>query len=902
MKISIRFSDRNFVLALILALSFISISSLNAQCSITDITSSNESGCNDNGTPSNINDDTFTADITVLFTNVPATGTLDLSGDGSASVSVVGLTSPHTFVGVTLPANGSDISLTATFSDDTGCTLTNNGVTTAPFECSDDACLDIVPPGNPTAALTSSDVTFDVTNANDPSSPAILNSVTIAGQPNPFTGIARPESTSYQFANEDGANQFIVEQQTTINDISEGPAIFDPALIEANSSPNLRKYLSLDNGIESTDYVQFIYNSEITSASNRYVVITERAGNNEMTVQALDGSLNLIGNVVNISTTDYIDTSVVEFFPSFNVEVVIYPLTALVPFGTDIKGIRVTQSGATGDDGGDGKAFILYDPAFYIPPPTIEATSVLNRPTCPTNLGSISVDATDNGGGAIEYSLTSLSGTNDQPWQSSNTFNNLPPDTYTISVRYQSSPICEATSTNDVVFLESGFNITSISASDITSCNNNGTPEDPTDDTFTADITVIFDKAPTTGTLDISGEGNTTVAVGSLDSATSHTFNDVILPATGNDIELTATFSDDNSCTLTNSAVTTAPLECSDDSCLDIVPGGNPTAALISSDVTFDVTNANDPSSPAILNSVTIAGQPNPFTGIARPESTSYQFANEDGANQFIVEQQTTINDISEGPAIFDPALIEANSSPNLRKYLSLDNGIESTDYVQFIYNSEITSASNRYVVITERAGNNEMTVQALDGSLNLIGNVVNISTTDYIDTSVVEFFPSFNVEVVIYPLTALVPFGTDIKGIRVTQSGATGDDGGDGKAFILYDPAFYIPPPTIEATSVLNRPTCPTNLGSISVDATDNGGGAIEYSLTSLSGTNDQPWQSSNTFNNLPPDTYSPVVRYQTTPSCVAVSSNPVILNFIECPSIEAVKTVAITNDVAPV
>ncbi|WP_461587872.1 beta strand repeat-containing protein, partial [Winogradskyella sp.] len=761
---------------------------------------------------------------------------------------------------------------------------TNAAVTDAGDSSICDQCPDVIPTGNPTAALLAGDVTFDVNTGGNEFDPAILNSITVSGQPNPFTGIARPELTTYQFANPAASNQFITEQLTTTNDISEGPAIFDPALIEANSNTNLRNFLALNGGIVSTDYVQFIYNAEITSASNRYVVITEQGGNNEVTIQALDNSLSLIGNAVTVTAADYIDTGVLITF-GVNVEAAIYPLTALVPSGTDVKGIRVTQSGASGD-GGDGKAFILYDEAFLTPPPTINAVTNIVQPTCPTNEGSITIDATDNGGGIIEYSINGATG----PWQTSNVFNNLTPGTYTLAVRYQSVPLCLAEATNTTVLIESGYNITNITASDITACNDNGTSSVITDDTFTSDLTVTYDNVPPTGTLEITGDVTISIPVGSLDSATSHLFDDVVLPANGADLSFTATFSDAPSCTYTDSAVLTAPYECSDDSCLDIVPSDNPTAALLAGDVIFDVNTGGNEFDPAILNSITVSGQPNPFTGIARPELTTYQFANPAASNQFITEQLTTTNDISEGPAIFDPALIEANSNTNLRNFLALDGGIVSTDYIQFIYNAEITSASNRYVVITEQNGNNEVTIQALDNSLSLIGNAVTVTAADYIDTGVLITF-GVNVEAAIYPLTALVPSGTDVKGIRVTQSGASGD-GGDGKAFILYDTAFLTPPPTIEATTSSVQPTCIVNQGSIVVDATDNGGGTIEYSLTSLSGTNDQTWQGSNTFSNLPPDTYTIVVRYQSTPACTAISTNPILLDDATC-SLSLIKSI---------
>ncbi|MCA0133953.1 hypothetical protein, partial [Winogradskyella alexanderae] len=284
-------------------------------------------------------------------------------------------------------------------------------------------------------------------------------------------------------------------------------------------------------------------------------------------------------------------------------------------------------------------------------------------------------------------------------------------------------------------------------------------------------------------------------------------------------------------------------------------------------------------------------------TGILRPEFANYQFVNPLATNQFIVDQTINIANISEGPAIFDPALIEANSNPDLRHYLSLGNDIDATDYVEFIYNSPFSSASNRYLIVTERAGNNPVTVQALDNMNNLTGNVINVTNADYINTGVVTDFGQ-NIEIAVYPLTALVPSNTEISGIRITQTAAGTlanlRDGGDGKVFILYDPTFLTPPPTIETLTSAIQPTCPTNEGSITVVATDNGGGTIEYSLTSLSGLNDQAFQTSNTFNNLPPDTYTPVVRYQATPTCVATSNIPFVLNFIPCPSITTVKDFA--------
>ncbi len=108
-----------------------------SSCSIASIAVSNISACNDNGTPLNSNDDTFTANVTVNFSAPPASGTLNLSGDGTASVAVgsIGATN-YTFTSVLMGADGTPIALTATFSATPSCTLTNNNAGNAPVACS----------------------------------------------------------------------------------------------------------------------------------------------------------------------------------------------------------------------------------------------------------------------------------------------------------------------------------------------------------------------------------------------------------------------------------------------------------------------------------------------------------------------------------------------------------------------------------------------------------------------------------------------------------------------------------------------------------------------------------------------------------------------------------------------
>jgi len=105
-------------------------------------------------------------------------------------------------------------------------------------------------------------------------------------------------------------------------------------------------------------------------------------------------------------------------------------------------------------------------------------------------------------------------------------------------------------------------NVSAIVSNNISSCNDNGTLTDGSDDFFTADITVTFGNVPSSGTLDLTGDATSSVAVGSLDSTTSHTFTGVSMSADGTAIAITATFSDDMSCTFSESDTGTAPVSC----------------------------------------------------------------------------------------------------------------------------------------------------------------------------------------------------------------------------------------------------------------------------------------------------------------------------------------------------
>ncbi|MEM9144139.1 MAG: hypothetical protein AAGA86_14210 [Bacteroidota bacterium] len=117
--------------------------------------------------------------------------------------------------------------------------------------------------------------------------------------------------------------------------------------------------------------------------------------------------------------------------------------------------------------------------------------------------------------------------------------------------------------------------ISGITADNVSTCNDNGTPDNLGDDFFTADITVSFINAPDNGQLILDGGASESVTVGALDSATSHTFSNVRLPADGDAISFTASFSGDSNCRFTNVSVLIAPGPCSIINCEDAGTDGS---------------------------------------------------------------------------------------------------------------------------------------------------------------------------------------------------------------------------------------------------------------------------------------------------------------------------------------
>ncbi len=92
-------------------------------CGITGLSAGNQTACD----PA---DNTYTQDVTVTYANAPTSGTLDVNGQNFTITA-----SPQTVTLVGLVSNGQAVNVTASFSEDPTCSLTETALFTAPENC-----------------------------------------------------------------------------------------------------------------------------------------------------------------------------------------------------------------------------------------------------------------------------------------------------------------------------------------------------------------------------------------------------------------------------------------------------------------------------------------------------------------------------------------------------------------------------------------------------------------------------------------------------------------------------------------------------------------------------------------------------------------------------------------------
>ena len=108
--------------------------------------------------------------------------------------------------------------------------------------------------------------------------------------------------------------------------------------------------------------------------------------------------------------------------------------------------------------------------------------------------------------------------------------------------------------------------ITDITIANISECDDNGTAS-KLDDTYTVDVTISFERAPTFGTVLITGGTNSALYISTLPTTSRHTLYGLPFVANGKLIEVIATFEGNRNCTKRRVFGTFGAKSCSSGAC-----------------------------------------------------------------------------------------------------------------------------------------------------------------------------------------------------------------------------------------------------------------------------------------------------------------------------------------------
>ena len=593
-------------------------------CSITDIALSNQSACNNNGTPLNPADDYYTADVTVTFANAPFSGSLNLTGDGTASVAVgsLGSSTSHTFVGVQLPTNGATgfNSLTATFSANTSCTFTKSdlvSINNCPT-CSISsialsnvsACNNGGTSGNAADDIYTADVTVNYLNA------PTTGTLDLSGDATASIAVGSIGTTSYTFTGvslpADGTlNSLTAAFSATpactltnasiaaVNSCSSAPS-FALTACGASVSENFNTFagtaasLMLGWTSNSIDYGPGGYytNTGTYVASNSTYALGDATDANYGVKLPTTGQTT---EDLSYCVTNNTGSAITSMNVAWNVEQYsVGQRPSTVDFFYSLDGTTYTQANITG-------------------------TSLTAASTAGTSANLATVAVTPR-----SIVINSLSVANGATFCFRFRFNNGSGSGSNAHIGVDDlvvTPNCTAP-----------CSISAIALSNIGACNDNGTPNNLTDDYYTADVTVTYANAPTTGNLVLGGNATATVAVGSLNSSTSHTFTAVQIPANGSSTTISATFSANSFCTFTQSAIAavnpcSTPSVCAitnitvtAGSCNNNSTTGTATDDYYLADVTVTYTN------PETVGTLDLSGDATASIAVGSVGATSYTF------------------------------------------------------------------------------------------------------------------------------------------------------------------------------------------------------------------------------------------------------------------------------------
>ena len=502
--------------------------------------------CNDNGTPNNLTDDYYTADVTVTYANAPTTGDLVLSGNATATVAVgsLGSSTSHTFTAVQIPANGSTTSISATFSANGFCTFTQSGIA-AVAACSTPSVCTIsdivVTAGSCNNNGTTNTATDDYYLADVTvtySNPETTGTLDLSGDATASIAVGSVGATSYTFTGvqlpADGTANTLTA--TFSNNASCTFTKNSITAINSCSVPPANILLTTCNTTSSAETFNTYAGSPATLPTG-WTVTSSLLQSGTYSNGGTLGVSNGVFGLVDASTNENAIGAKVA-------------ANSGTPTGTGLAQFEYCTTNQTGntltgvtfawvaEQYSEGSRPTILDAEYKVGAGsyTALAGSTYNATTNATN-------ANLNPAVATPYSIP-VAGISVAPGEQ-------------VCIRYSIKTAAGAGNNahlglDNVTMTPLCCEITDIQLSNIV-CNSNGTIPDGTDDYYTADATVTFANAPATGNLVLSGDANATESTTNLDAATSHTFVGIQLPADGTTSTLTATFDASAACSYTNS-------------------------------------------------------------------------------------------------------------------------------------------------------------------------------------------------------------------------------------------------------------------------------------------------------------------------------------------------------------
>jgi len=169
-------------------------------CSITNISAGTQTACN-------VSTNNYTQEVIITYENAPASGNLVVNNQTFAIT-----TSPQTVTLTNLIANGDNLTVTANFSDNTGCTQTATNLFQAPASCTPVCAITNITAGTQTACNTTTNrytQEVTITYVNPPGSGNL-----VVNNQN-FTITTSPQTVTLTNLNADGNQVSVTANFTT---------------------------------------------------------------------------------------------------------------------------------------------------------------------------------------------------------------------------------------------------------------------------------------------------------------------------------------------------------------------------------------------------------------------------------------------------------------------------------------------------------------------------------------------------------------------------------------------------------------------------------------------------------------------------------------------------------------